>query len=371
MLSSLNSNSGINYDNFKPFSNKVDLSSNKMYLKNAYGTDVYYYNDPVKKEKNKRNYILILASTAIVVIGALIAAIRTKKIDIDFIAKETEKLPINKFSDAVRNMAMNFTNVKDDLWKRFSVFLSDNTPIKSVKAAGDKLTDVYRATFKKGITKRLSNIESNIQKYIGNSQELKDVIQLKEFDFDKINSEMTDALSKNSISKGLFSLDDGVQGVLKRVASPLANNVIAETVKNHANIIDIEQLKKLNASEELIKEVKKYNAIQLEELFPKLRDINCGSAPTDVLTAAVPILGFTMAVKNTDDKEKRDSLIFNIGLPLLPTFLMPFVGLKFPILNGFRGLMTGLAVGQATKQTVRLADRKIFNKNKNNSNAVT
>ena len=45
------------------------------------------YNNPEEKKKNKRNYFLVAASVGIVLLGALIDAVRTKKIDIDFLKK--------------------------------------------------------------------------------------------------------------------------------------------------------------------------------------------------------------------------------------------------------------------------------------------
>ncbi len=50
---------------------------------------------------------------------------------------------------------------------------------------------------------------------------------------------------------------------------------------------------------------------------------------------------------------------------MFPTFLMPFVGLKFPVLNGFKGMVAGLAVGQVVKQTVKFIDKKINTQKEN------
>ena len=368
MLSTINNNNSLCYENFKPFSNKVDLSSNKTYLKNAYGTEVKYYNDPEEKKKSKRNYLLVMASVAIVLIGALIAAVRTKKIDVDLLMKETEKLPIREAGDRIRNAAMDFTNVKDDLWDRFACFLADVwKPLSVVKDAGAKLSSKWLSLLESGLTKRVSSCQESILKLAnGNKEILSEIGEFKKFNYSEIYGEMKDVLQADRISKKAFSLDGGIKGLFNNLTSPLADNKVAQVIKNHVNLIDIEALKGKGASEELLKEVEKYNTLQLKELFPKLRDLACGSAPTDILTAAIPILGFGIAVKNTDDKQKRDSLIFNVGFPLLPTCLMPLIGLKFPILNGFRGLMTGLAVGQASKQTVRYVDKKVL-KNNNNS----
>ena len=260
---------------------------------------------------------------------------------------------------------MNFTNVKDDLWDRFSNFLSDKFNIGILKSAGDKLTNIYRGIFEKGITKRLSSVQADIEKMVSGNKELSDLIQFREFDFNKINAEMSSAFKKDRISASVFSNEEGIKGALKSVVTPLGNNTISSVVHENINLLPVERLIEKGAPQELIEEVEKYNAIQLRELFPKLRDINCGSAPTDVITAGIPLLGFATALGLSKDKEKNNSIMLNIGLPLIPTCLMPFIGLKFPILNGLRGLLAGFATGQAAKQGVKFADSKL-NKNKSN-----
>lgn len=368
MLSQLNnSDSVVSLNNFSKFNPKVDFSSNKSYLTNAYGHNFEYYNDP-KTEKNKKlRYILVAASTAIVVIGAFIGAMRSGKISLDKLRKAEEAVQKSTITESIQNIAMNFTNVKDDLWDRFACFLSDKFNFGILKSASTKLTDIYRGIFEKGITKRLSSVQSNIEKLVGDNKELSDLIQFKEFNFKKINSDMSSAFKSKRISSAIFSNEKGIKGALKSITSPLGNNTIASVVHENVNILPVEQLKEKGATQALLKEVEKYNSIQLKELFPKLRDINCGSAPTDVITAGIPLVGFAAALGISKDKKKNDSIMLNIGLPLIPTCLMPFVGLKFPILNGFRGLLAGFATGQIAKQSVKFADSMI-NKNKSDSN---
>ena len=139
MLSQLNnSDSVVSLNNFSKFNPKVDFSSNKSYLTNAYGHNFEYYNDP-KTEKNKKlRYILVTASTAIVVIDAFIGAMRSGKISLDKLRKAEEAVQKSTVTESIQNIAMNFTNVKDDLWDRFACFLSDKfnvgiIPLDSIK----------------------------------------------------------------------------------------------------------------------------------------------------------------------------------------------------------------------------------------------
>ena len=117
--------------------------------------------------------------------------------------------------------------------------------------------------------------------------------------------------------------------------------------------------------------IKKCNELIQKEFLPKAGDIVNGCAPTDVITAAIPVIGFGAAVAGTKEKEKRNSLILNLGVPLFPTFLMPLVGLKFPVLNGFKGMVAGFAVGQVVKQSVKFIGKKLEKNTKNNENVQT
>ena len=108
--------------------------------------------------------------------------------------------------------------------------------------------------------------------------------------------------------------------------------------------------------------IEKYNKLQQTTLIPKLRDINYGCAPTDVITVGIPTIGFGLAVANCETKEEKKDLMFNLGIPLLPTLFMPIIGTFFPVLNGFKGMAASLAVGQVVSQGVKAVDRKIKEK---------
>ena len=64
--------------------------------------------------------------------------------------------------------------------------------------------------------------------------------------------------------------------------------------------------------------------------------------------------------KNPKDKKERKSLLLNLGIPLLPTVMMPFLGTKFPVLNGVKSLVAGFAVGQVFSQGVKIIDKYVL-----------
>ena len=60
------------------------------------------------------------------------------------------------------------------------------------------------------------------------------------------------------------------------------------------------------------------------------------------------------------DKKERKSLLLNLGIPLLPTVMMPFLGTKFPVLNGVKSLVAGFAVGQVFSQGAKIIDKYVL-----------
>ncbi len=360
-----NSNFSTNF--FKDFSTASELSSNRLYLKNAYGHDVQYYNDTVdikEKKAKKRNKILILGSAAFLGIGTLVSAIAYgKKIPLD----SFKKIGDSKYAkeadflfEKVQNLCANTTTIKDALWMKVEDKVANIPVLKSIKNAGNRLTGFYSNILIDGTKNRLIKTLGSEEAY---NQYMK-TINLNP-DLSKVMSDLSEDFQNGKAVDGLFK-DKNPKNIFKKVAnSGLRDNIITKKYKDIVNI---------NAAQELINDsnlelspdkIKKCNEIIQKEFLPKAGDIVNGCAPTDVITAAIPLLGFGSAVAATKEKEKRNSLILNLGIPLFPTFLMPFVGLKFPVLNGFKGMVAGLAVGQVVKQTVKFIDKKINTQKEN------
>lgn len=370
---------------FSKFSN-VDYSNNQSYLTQAYSNrdNQEYYTDIVdienKAKKKKKRNTLIAISTTLIGIGAVVGAFATSKyVSFDKITKAVHnvgeavqnageaagntkigKQAIGLF-DRFANSCANFTTVKDAAWKKV-----ENLPFMGlIKKGGQKFSNLYRDIFCNGSYKKISRL-------LGGDDEANKVISAL-FTNGKTPANGKDVL-KGVVDdlSGVFedghALDvfsgKGVKGAIDTFTNTtIRNDVVNEKIK----FADLQnKLNELAKRDKLISD-KKEQLLNIfkDEFMPKAGDIANGCAPTDLITAGIPIAAFGVAVAGEEDKEEQKSLLLNLGIPLLPTCLMPFVGLKFPILNGFRGMAAGLAVGQVVKRGVIAVD-KFIKKSKNN-----
>ena len=152
-----------------------NVASNKAHLVNGYyGDKVIYYNDEVaiqKEKKKKRNKILTLAFTGVAslgIVGTLAVGLIKGKIKPNEIGKQVSESKIAKKAkeilDPVVNVAVNFSNIKDDVWTRYT------HKNKYLNKANEFLENIYHGFAKKkyqanydksytAITEALGNIE--------------------------------------------------------------------------------------------------------------------------------------------------------------------------------------------------------------------
>ncbi|MCD8025236.1 MAG: hypothetical protein LUE64_06840 [Candidatus Gastranaerophilales bacterium] len=93
------------------------------------------------------------------------------------------------------------------------------------------------------------------------------------------------------------------------------------------------------------------------DLFEKLRDINCGSAPTDILSMAGTAGLFGLYAAQADTKEERTGVVLTTGVPLgvtLGTTL--FATIK--MVSGIKALGLGMATGFVTKLATGAANKQ-------------
>ncbi len=360
-------NTNFSYNYFKDFSKANEMSSNRTYLKNAYGHDIQYYNDTVdfsENKKKKRNKALIFGSVALIGAGAILSAFAYgKKIPLDSLKEGKYKEGADKLFGYVQNACANFTTIKDALWMKVEDRFANIPVLRSIKKGSNRLTKFYADTLTNGTKDRLIKILGSEDAY----KQYMSKINLNS-DLSKVMSDMVPEFENGKAVNGLLDSLKPRDLFNKVAGSGIRDNIVTKKYKDIVNLKAAEELLENKKLELTPDKIKKCNELIQKEFLPKAGDIVNGCAPTDIITAAIPVFGFGAAVAGTKEKEKRNSLILNLGVPLFPTFLMPLVGLKFPILNGFKGMIAGFAVGQVVKQGVKLVNKKL---NKNNENVQT
>lgn len=360
--------------NFNKFS-KVNLSSSRDYLSYAYGNSkIQYYNDP-KKEKKKS--LKIATSLALIGISAAAIVLNTVSPKNHFrpnlklfnglnLAKD--KIPVMdlKLKDRFTNLTCNFTNIKDDLWDRVSK-KTVGTPLGFIDDIGDRLTKLYRKwVYNSSLAKEYNKAYSELLNKYPKAENIEGV---QNFDtiFNTLNNEISAKLHEKGerISENLF--------FKKGFFNKIINETLADTKINQS--VDVQNaLKKIEIPQNIPKEAQeafdKFNEVRLKttsELVPKLRDINAGNAPTDLLTILASTGTLMGAVALEEDKDEKKSIVINLGIPLITTLATQIYG-TVKLLSGPKALIFGLATGQIASQAANLINMAIENfKNKNNN----
>ena len=328
-------------NSYKEYGSKLNSYSNKQ---------VQYYNDEKKENKKKLKKTLIIGSTLFTLAGAIAFAISNKKF------KYPTKIKQAEIKDFVENFGNNINNIKDECVQRTINFIDEKTPLKFIKKWADKFSNWYRSNVFKATKGKYEKAQQEIKNALGDkklSEELKDFKTM----FESLNSNIAQTAQKETLgTKALFKRDKGkIKNLLYNLSHPLSDAKIAPDVTKYANLIEIPQ----DADEGLKKAIENYNKLQKEEIIPKLRDIAYGAAPSDFVTAAIPIGTFGVALAAADDKEERKSLFLNLGIPLFPTVTMPILGTIFPVLNGIKAMVAGFAVGNIFSMAAKFLDKKI------------
>ena len=359
-----------NHNLYSKFTN-VNLSSNKDYLSYAYGNrKVLYYNDPVQKEKKKTKIALSLALVAISGIAIVLNSLPKGK----FKLPANIKMPNGKFKDLkikdkIANLSCNFTNIKDDLWDRVSK-KTIGTPFGFIEKIGQGMTNLYKKwVYNSSLAKQYDKAYNELIEKHPDIQNLGLIQDFKTL-FNSLDESILNKLHKDGdrISDNLFFK----KGFFNRII----NETVADTKINNLDEVK-KALQEIQIPENLSQEAKdaltKFNEIRLktsQELVPKLRDINAGNAPTDLITILASSGALAGAVAMEDDKEEKKSIIINLGIPLIATLGTQIYG-TIKLLSGLKSLVFGLATGQIASQAAKLADMTFKNIKEKNENKNT
>ncbi|MBQ7286687.1 MAG: hypothetical protein IJW73_02885 [Candidatus Gastranaerophilales bacterium] len=384
-----------------------NVASNKAHLVNGYyGDKVIYYNDEVaiqKEKKKKRNKILTLAFTGVAslgIVGTLAVGLIKGKIKPNEIGKQVSESKIAKKAkeilDPVVNVAVNFSNIKDDVWTRYT------HKNKYLNKANEFLENIYHGFAKKKYQANYDKSYTAITEALGNIEGVEN--------FDGWFSKMLTGIKENlgldgkakRITEGL--LDDvkenpikGTGKLFKKLSSEVLSDARLEGVKaeqikrltidgigeisddlysKDANIAKkafdalVEQLEKSGkikngaSAVDIANHIKNLNQIKTKgahDLFERIRDTALGNASTDTLgvIASLGLLGGSLAT--AEDKTERKSTMINLGIPLLVTLGSMVYGTAMCFAGGV-ALAFGLVTGEVAKRGAKLLDNTLKQK---------
>ena len=370
----LDSSINQNINLFSKFSSK-NLNSNKSYLSEVYGKKglyssnktVMYYNDESveqdKKKSHKKAVLISVASVLSLISVAGFMLFRNRGVNLNSIKNGTSKVT-GKIQDMpALNKGANFMvnqQIKDDIWDRIATKLYNDTPFKFVKNWGDKMTGVYKKIVKNSTSKSFQDSVKTIKELAK-----KEGIEIKNlqdnFDdvFYGVDSNVNKLLKENRISSGLFN------GNRKSKIHNFVDNMTSDVLADK-KIVDVYNDFLIKAPEGASKELKaaidKYNSLFGGTIIPKLRDINCGAAPMDVISVLMPALALGLGAANADNKEERRTILLDIGIPLIGTASMPIIGTFVPVLNGIKLWIAGLAGSEVLKRCAKGIIKLVENK---------
>lgn len=368
-------------------------SQNKAYLAFAYARDnsytsqneTQYYNAQDKKTKKKKKVkkFAIAGALALSTVAIVGTVFKGKGGDITKLLKENIKdlnikdlnlkdinikdinIKDSKIFNTIGNLWSNLNNIKDDLWDRYVAKKTKNIPIlKGIDKFGQWITEVYRkgakSCFQADYTKAYNELieqaqKENITLYIENYDEL----------FDSLNKGILKTLQENRVAKGILKGENIIEK---------ANNLVSQVAESNiadGKIIKLDSVQKLmqdiefdeEVGEKLAQSLEKFNNVRRKTasaLIPKLRDINAGSAPTDMLTILLSSLGLVTTVALTDDKQEKKSIVTNIGIPLMGTLGCNII-MTLKCITGAPAMIFSLAMGQVAKAGAKLLTKASIN----------
>ena len=365
----------INQNNnlYSKFSSK-NLTSNKDYMSEVYGKrglyssnkTVMYYNDESveqdKKKSHKKAVLISVASVLSLISVAGFMLFRNKgnfnsvKNGTSQIAKKIQEIPILK-------KGVNFMvnqQLKDDIWDRIATKLYNDTPFKFVKNWGDKMTSMYKKIVKNSTSKPFSDSVKTIKKLAQKEGiDIKNISDNFDEVFDRADTSINKLLKENRISSGLFKGNN--KSKIRNLIDNTTSDILAD--KRIAGVYDDLLLKAPDgASKELKAAIDKYNSLFNGTIIPKLRDIDCGAAPMDVISVLLPVAALGIGAANAKDKDERRLILLDIGIPLIGTASMPIIGNFVPVLNGIKLWIAGLAGSEVLKRCAKGIIKLVENK---------
>ena len=344
-------------------------------------TDTVEINSKKKPEKSKAKKIL---TSAVMLVGIGMAAyfgfkgvksphfkalLESAKNKIFDIKSGTNNIANSKFSKNAESMLCNVNNLKDDVLDRFLKFRSEkhkllSAPSKFLNAIGTRATNLYKKIARQTLSSSYTKAYDKVIKAGGSE------LGIQNFNrwFDNLDKEISDALHNNpkgrisswsELTKGAEpGIVNKVKGMFKNFTTRnFANDRIEDVIAKSKQTIEINS----NWSDELKTAVKEFNRIKLktgEKLIPRLRDIICGTAPSDLCTITAGATTGAVLIASADTPEERKNTIISKGIPIAFTLSGYALGALFN-LSGAKALLAGFGIGKIAQFITSRIDKKL------------
>ena len=363
------------------------ISSTRDFMAQTYGTQKTQYYAPIQEEENKikkrskAKIIGIITASALVALGITIPLLGRKKLDVKYfeqLSKEAgEKIQELQLKDKISNAMSNFTNVKDDLWDKFANSLKEIKlfnkfyPFKFISKGGEKLTNLYHTIAQKPYQSEWDKLFGQVTKYakatgIDGLEE-----EVQELNFQKFYSSIKDAINValhqkgNRVSDNLFNKDVFSKVTLGNIADVKISKIAKSVFKDFSSNIDldkmydeaissnqVEKAVNIRSLQKALSDLNSYKNESFRKLFPKMRDICTGSAPTDVLTQLFALGSLGVVVANSDTKEEKQDAVINLGIPIITALSTTTIAL-IRSTSGAAALAFGLIFGEIASYTAK------------------
>ena len=134
--------------------------------------------------------------------------------------------------------------------------------------------------------------------------------------------------------------------LIKNIITEDSPGDIETTLDIYRKIAPIELSKSgtLKSVQKAIKSFDKSINLEINELFDKLRDLEIGSAPTDILTILFSSAMIVYALEKAKDKEERKSIMLKSGIPIIGAITVTLVSAA-KLVSGGKSLALGFVSG--------------------------
>ncbi len=156
-------------------------------------------------------------------------------------------------------------------------------------------------------------------------------------------------------TKTIDSIKEWFENIKK--AKNIKKQLVSDIAKKLEGTCDNPQKEAKKVAKSLI-DIHKITSDGAREVLEKQRDIRLGNNSVELLTNLGTVASLGIAVSRADTKERKKSIMTNLGIPLLTALGFSSVGGVLNI-SGAKAAITGLIIGQVASQGAKLADKKL------------
>jgi len=156
---------------------------------------------------------------------------------------------------------------------------------------------------------------------------------------------ITDSINENISKIQLKDKETNIR-LIKEIVNDADLGEIGDMLNIYRRIAPFE-LSKSGALDSMQKAIKSFDeSIKIETrlMFDKLRDLEIGSAPTDILTILISSVMIIRALGKTKNPDERDTIMLKSGIPVAGAILVSLVSAT-RLISGTKSLVLGIISG--------------------------